>query len=1037
MLKAFKSSLFIFLKLSVFLALLITVGGITLFYKTSKTPLILDEYKPYIRETLSSMMGGIDVDFDHAAFQWKQIHKPFYISVQNLKVIGADHDALSIQVPSAHIKLDPLMLIRGKFIPSKLEVFDALISLKLRTPAPSVQAQSPGMMSHFDPFFAFLDNPQHLLMIKNIEVINAKTVVEGLPEALSFLRESVVHFSVKREEKTYTTTLNVQAGPVVLEGHATYDQDQKIWEMTAHHSNVPLLCALGSPPSAHVSPASLKLQTSGKSSLQYQSDVGVRTAALSLEGSKGTVGGAPYFSKPLKIDDVHVDARYDKDGLHLSAFKFKVDGSPVEVSGTGALDDNQSAIRISLDGSVKDLPLKDLQHLWPTALAPVPRTWVTENIKTGRVPFADVHLALKVKNFITDPEWDIERLFGKIDIHQVTVHYMKGMPEASGVNGTATYDSKTFHIAVNHGTCHGQTIEKGTVVITKMDEKDQDIAIDLALKGTVKSALELIDHEPLKYAKSIGMNPKTTTGQSTTHLKLDFPLERTVTLDQVKVDIASVLTHAAFDAPLESIPLRVSAGNFTMKVNEARLLFEGHSLVNQSKAHLEWQRNFNASQSFDNKLTVNGDFDEKMWAHLGLEKIGSMEGVAPLHLVYTDHKKEGNLALKLPLKDLKLSVLGAKKEKGIEGSFESEAVFKGGALHHLKRFDFMAGDTISIKGNANFSPSSMLPSKVSFDTFKLGKTLLKPKLELNKNKTYKLTIKGGVLDLEAILDQLEGESTAAQFKESFEANITLDQLYLLGEKPLRKVIAEISHNDGLLRYLNMRGFFKTGENERTLFVTLHSPNLRQRVLEVSTNHFGELMQSLGVSDRLLGGRLAITATHNNQENSPWIGRFKVYNFNLKDPPVLGQLLSLAFPTGLVDLVSDKGMPFSSFSTRFKYMPHLIQLSEGRAKGSSLGLTISGSIIPKTKDLKLQGTLMPAYFLNTLIAKIPLLGEIITGGKDEGIFGVTYTITGNYDKPKISVNPLSVLTPGLIRKIFSADEEGFEEDVDPLSNKEDD
>ena len=65
--------------------------------------------------------------------------------------------------------------------------------------------------------------------------------------------------------------------------------------------------------------------------------------------------------------------------------------------------------------------------------------------------------------------------------------------------------------------------------------------------------------------------------------------------------------------------------------------------------------------------------------------------------------------------------------------------------------------------------------------------------------------------------------------------------------------------------------------------------------------------------------------------------------------------------------------------------------------------------------------MPAYFLNTLIGKIPLLGELITGGKDEGLFGVTYKITGSYDHPNISVNPLSALTPGLIRKIFSDEE----------------
>ncbi|KAB2831965.1 MAG: hypothetical protein F9K49_08905 [Caedimonadaceae bacterium] len=97
------------------------------------------------------------------------------------------------------------------------------------------------------------------------------------------------------------------------------------------------------------------------------------------------------------------------------------------------------------------------------------------------------------------------------------------------------------------------------------------------------------------------------------------------------------------------------------------------------------------------------------------------------------------------------------------------------------------------------------------------------------------------------------------------------------------------------------------------------------------------------------------------------------------------------------------------------------ITDGRAKGSSLGLTVSGSILTKTKELKLHGSVIPAYFLNTLIAKIPLLGEVITGGKDEGLFGVTYTITGFYEKPDINVNPLSAFAPGLIRKIFSSDE----------------
>jgi len=34
-----------------------------------------------------------------------------------------------------------------------------------------------------------------------------------------------------------------------------------------------------------------------------------------------------------------------------------------------------------------------------------------------------------------------------------------------------------------------------------------------------------------------------------------------------------------------------------------------------------------------------------------------------------------------------------------------------------------------------------------------------------------------------------------------------------------------------------------------------------------------------------------------------------------------------------------------------------------------------------------------------------------------VFGVTYSVSGNADEPHISVNPLAMLTPGILRRIF--------------------
>ena len=53
----------------------------------------------------------------------------------------------------------------------------------------------------------------------------------------------------------------------------------------------------------------------------------------------------------------------------------------------------------------------------------------------------------------------------------------------------------------------------------------------------------------------------------------------------------------------------------------------------------------------------------------------------------------------------------------------------------------------------------------------------------------------------------------------------------------------------------------------------------------------------------------------------------------------------------------------------------------------------------------------------MLGAIPLVGDVLVGKKGEGVIGVSYSISGDADKPEISINPLSVLTPGIFRRIF--------------------
>ena len=69
-----------------------------------------------------------------------------------------------------------------------------------------------------------------------------------------------------------------------------------------------------------------------------------------------------------------------------------------------------------------------------------------------------------------------------------------------------------------------------------------------------------------------------------------------------------------------------------------------------------------------------------------------------------------------------------------------------------------------------------------------------------------------------------------------------------------------------------------------------------------------------------------------------------------------------------------------------------------------------------EELDLDGTIIPISGINNVLSGIPLVGDILTGG-GSGILAATYTIKGPKSKPEVFVNPLSVLAPGILRKIF--------------------
>ena len=91
--------------------------------------------------------------------------------------------------------------------------------------------------------------------------------------------------------------------------------------------------------------------------------------------------------------------------------------------------------------------------------------------------------------------------------------------------------------------------------------------------------------------------------------------------------------------------------------------------------------------------------------------------------------------------------------------------------------------------------------------------------------------------------------------------------------------------------------------------------------------------------------------------------------------------------------------------------------DARAFSPSLGLTAKGTFDLGANTVDVNGTIVPAYFFNSLLGDIPLVGRLFSPERGGGVFAASYSVRGSLDNPDVSVNPLSALTPGFLRGLF--------------------
>ena len=118
-------------------------------------------------------------------------------------------------------------------------------------------------------------------------------------------------------------------------------------------------------------------------------------------------------------------------------------------------------------------------------------------------------------------------------------------------------------------------------------------------------------------------------------------------------------------------------------------------------------------------------------------------------------------------------------------------------------------------------------------------------------------------------------------------------------------------------------------------------------------------------------------------------------------------------------LKDGGIIFESLEGNYEFSKEKLRIIDSLIKGSELGLLFDTVIGFENDFFLTTGTIIPAYTINTLLTKFPIVGDIITAGSpEEGLIGASFKIEKLDDEYDISYNPISVFVPNLIKNFLT-------------------
>lgn len=708
------------------------------------------------------------------------------------------------------------------------------------------------------------------------------------------------------------------------------------------------------------------------------------------------------FQEPLTFAQGALDVRLQLDPFVLDIGQLSLTDTGRRVSLSGRVSAEADGWRTALDVSLDRVTRNGLLRLWPLTAVPATRTWIERNLLDG--------LLTEVKAAFRSAPGQDPRLHFGYKFAEASLRVVPTLPPVEGARGYATIDEQVYTLVLTQGRVTpavGGVIDVGGSVFAVPDitQKPARGQVTLESDSELTSILSLLDQPPFQFLTKADLPVTLGQGHALLTTRMSLPLGGKLTLPDIDYTVTGTVTDFSTTSLVPGKTITVP--ELAVRTSPDGLSMAGLGLIGTVPFDVTLTQAFAPPGSLPGNAAglptvIRGQvtLSPQTVTEFGLGlPPGMVTGSGQADVTVTIPKGgAARLVLGSDLAGVGLTIpeLGWTKPPGARGRLEAEMQL--GESPKVDRLSLSAAG-MDAAGVVTFRAEGGLDT-ARFSRVRLNDWLDAPVEIIGRgaNRAVGLAVTGGSVDLRRMPER-RGKSGGA---EGGPLTLTLDRMQVADGIALTRLRGAFSLSGGL------GGDFRAEVNGVAPVSGTVTPTRQGTAVRIRSDDAGAVMAAAGVFASARGGSLDLTLIP-RATSGHYDGRAEIANIRVRNANVLAELLNAISVVGILEQLGQSGLLFAEADADFVLTPNAVQVTNAAAIGASLGVSMAGIYRTTDKALQMQGVVSPIYIVNGL-------GQLVSR-RGEGLFGFNYALGGTADAPQVSVNPLSILTPGMFREIF--------------------